>query len=65
MPITDYSALRPKDQREVSEVVVLNPHTMRNFDGTFITNAWRFPETRVFLRTLFPSEEKVSGQRRK
>lgn len=64
-PITDYSVLQSKDQWEVSKVVVLDPHTMRNFDGTIITNAWRFPETRVFLKALFPSGENVNGMERK
>lgn len=61
-PVTDYSILRSKDKWEVSKVVVLNPHTMRNFDGTIITNAWRFPETRVFLKALFPLGQKVNGE---
>ncbi len=60
-PITDYSILQSRDKWEVSKVVVLDPHTMRNFDGTIITNAWRFPETRVFLKALFPSGEKANG----
>ncbi len=57
-PITDYSMLRSKDTWEISKVVVLDPHSMRNFDGTIITNDWRFPETRVFLKTLFPQAER-------
>ena len=55
--VTDYAKLRPKDNFEVSRVVVINPHTMRNHDGTIISNRWRFPETRVFLRMLFPGSE--------
>ncbi len=53
-PITDYSSLQPKDTREVSEVVVVNPHTMINHDGTPVQRDWRFAETRIFLRALFP-----------
>jgi 8-oxo-dGTP pyrophosphatase MutT (NUDIX family) len=64
-PITDYSILQAKDEWEVSKVVVLDPHTMRNFDGTIITNAWRFPETRAFLKALFPSGENVNSPARK
>ncbi len=64
-PITDYSRLRSGDEWEVSKIVVVDPNTMRNFDGTVITNAWRFPETRVFLKALFPSGWKVHGAGRK
>ncbi len=54
-PIVDYSLLQSRDKWEVSKVVVLDPHTMRNFDGAIVTNPWRFPETRVLLKMLFPS----------
>lgn len=64
-PITDYSTLQFKDRREVSKVIVLNPHTMRNFDGTIVTNAWRFPETRVFLKALFPYADTGNSAERK
>jgi 8-oxo-dGTP pyrophosphatase MutT (NUDIX family) len=60
-PITDYSTLQAKDTWEVSKVIVLDPHTMRNVDGTIVANDWRFPETRAFLKALFPSGEKVNG----
>ena len=53
--ITDYAALSPRDVVEVSEVLVLNPHTMRNYDGRTISIDWRFPETWLLLRTLYPS----------
>ncbi len=64
-PITDYSVLQSNDEWEVSRVVVIDPHTMRNFDGTIITNAWRFPETRVLLKALFPSRDRANGMGRK
>ncbi len=53
-PIGDYAALVPSDAREVSEVLVVDPHTMVNHDGRRIAQGWRFPQTRVLLRTLYP-----------
>ena len=53
-PIVDYAALAPADAREVSEVLVVDPHTMVNHDGRRIAQGWRFPQTRVLLRTLYP-----------
>jgi hypothetical protein len=50
----DYAALRPIDTLEVAEVLVINPHTMVNFDGRMIENRWRFANTRSLLRSLYP-----------
>ena len=54
-PIADYAALTPLDTGEVSRVIVLNPRTMRDHDGTPVTNGWRFEETRMLLRALYPA----------
>ena len=50
----DYPALRPIDTLEVAEVLVMNPHTLLNFDGRTIDNPWRFANTRALLRALVP-----------
>ncbi len=51
-PIGDYSKLRPADGLEISEVLVLDPITMLNYDGRKITNPWRFPRDRRVLSEL-------------
>lgn len=50
----DYTRLRPVDTLEVAEVLVMNPHTMVNFDGRTIENRWRFANTRYLLQSLYP-----------
>lgn len=50
----DYARLLPIDTLEVAEVLVMNPHTMRNFDGRTIENPWRFANSRYLLRALYP-----------
>lgn len=51
--IEDYSRLRPRDTREVSQVIVMDPTTMLNHDGRKITNAWRIADDRDLLIRLF------------
>ncbi len=53
-PIVDYAALAPVDAHEVSEVLVIDPHSMVNHDGRRIAQQWRFPHTRALLRELYP-----------
>ncbi|MFQ5994833.1 MAG: NUDIX hydrolase [Acidiferrobacterales bacterium] len=55
-PIKDYTQLRPQDTLEVSEVLVLDPVTMVNYDGRKITNAWRFPDNRPVLIELLKKD---------
>ena len=52
-PVADYSALSAPDTVEVSEVLILNPHTMQNVDGRVVDTPWRFPNTRHLLRMLY------------
>lgn len=52
-PVANYSALSAPDTVEVSEVLVLDPHTMQNIDGRVVDTPWRFPNTRLLLRMLY------------
>ncbi|MDH3377346.1 MAG: NUDIX domain-containing protein, partial [Gammaproteobacteria bacterium] len=52
-PVANYSALSAPDTVEVSEVLVLDPHTMQNVDGRVVDTPWRFPNTRLLLRMLY------------
>lgn len=53
IPVADYAALSAPDTAEVSEVLVLDPHTMQNVDGRVIDTPWRFLNTRLLLRMLY------------
>jgi len=52
-PVDDYASLTAVDTNEVGEILVLNPHTLKNFDGRKITNRWRHPPLRFLLRALY------------
>ena len=52
-PVANYSALSAPDTVEVSEVLVLDPHTMQTVDGRVVDTPWRFPNTRLLLRMLY------------
>lgn len=52
-PIKDYSQLRALDPLEITEVIVINPVTMLNYDGRRITNSWRFRENGPLLIKLY------------
>ena len=51
----EYSQLKASDGWEVKTVLVMNPHTRKNFDGKQIENPWRFEETEILLRSIFPN----------
>jgi len=51
-PVGDYSLLRPTDRFEVSEVLVIDPDTMTNYDGRSIQLKWRYDESRWLIRML-------------
>ena len=53
IPVANYSTLSAPDTVEVSEVLVLDPHTMQNVDGRVVDTPWRFPNTRLLLRMLY------------
>ena len=53
IPVANYSTLSAPDTVEVSEVLILNPHTMQNVDGRVVDTPWRFPNTRHLLRMLY------------
>jgi len=62
-PVTDYASLKAVDTNEVGEILVLNPHTLKNFDGRKITNRWRHPPLRFLLRALYsPARSKTDPQ---
>ncbi len=50
----DYRKLQASDGWEIKTVLVMNPHTRKNFDGRLIENPWRFKETEALLRSIFP-----------
>ena len=50
----EYGQLKASDGWEVKAVLVMNPHTRKNFDGKQIENPWRFKETEALLRSIFP-----------
>lgn len=52
-PIKTYESLKAIDTNEVGEILVLNPHTLVNYDGRKISNRWRHPPLRFLLRALF------------
>jgi len=52
----DYATLEAKDKIEIAEVLVLNPHNMRNHDGRIISTPWRYPETQLLLQALYPKQ---------
>ncbi len=51
----DSDQLSPMDKWEVKEVLVMNPHTRKNFDGRHIKYPWRFRETEILLRSIYPN----------
>lgn len=51
----NYAELKASDSWEVRSVLVMNPHTRKNFDGQQIENPWRFKETEILLRSIYPN----------
>lgn len=51
-PVPQYNELRALDRLEVREVLVVDPNTLRNFDGRKIDLKWRYDETRLMIKWL-------------
>lgn len=49
----DYAALKPTDRVEVSRAMVVNPLTLSTPGGGTVETAWRFPQMRWLLRSLY------------
>lgn len=51
-PVPPYDELRALDRLEVKEVLVVDPNTLRNYDGRIIDHKWRYDETRLMIKWL-------------
>lgn len=57
--IEDYARLKPIDQSEVRNVIVVEPSTMKNHDGRVIALPWRYSSDREVLRLLYEAWKKL------
>ncbi len=64
-PLDLEAGLAPLDLFEVREVLVLNPLTLHDTDGARVDAAWRFPEDRDLLATLFKRGEPAAPEIRR
>lgn len=64
-PLDPVSSFAPLDLFEVREVMVLNPLTLHDARGVRVDAAWRFPEDRNLLTSLFKRGEPAAPEIRK
>ena len=61
-PLEADADFSPLDLFEVREVLVVNPLTLHSASGTRIDTAWRFPDDRELLATLFKRGEPAAPE---